>query len=325
MELTMKHLLSRYCTYISLFIILSGCNDQHGTLALGTIERDQITLTATVNEIITSQPIAEGSTIKKGEVVAILQSQQQQTRVAKAQAIQQQAQAYLLRLTNGARPEDIAAAEANVEQYQANFTDKNDDNQRIKQLFAKKVVSTAERDSAQTQRDIAQAELQTAINGLKKIVSGERIEDIKQAQAALVAAITDVTLQQQILQDYTIIATRNGIVESLPYHVGDRVAVNATIAVITTHTIPYARIYVPEPYRVNIKAGNRLIIHADGIEQSYQGTVRWIATTPSFTPYYTLNGSDKARLVYLAKVDFPENGRDLPAGVPVQVEMPHER
>ncbi|WP_308810830.1 hypothetical protein [Photobacterium phosphoreum] len=54
----MKHLLSRYCTYISLFIILSGCNDQHGTLALGTIERDQITLTATVNEIITLQPIA---------------------------------------------------------------------------------------------------------------------------------------------------------------------------------------------------------------------------------------------------------------------------
>jgi HlyD family secretion protein len=101
MELTMKHLLSRYCTYISLFIILSGCNDQHGTLALGTIERDQITLTATANEIITSQPIAEGSIIKKGEVVAILQSQQQQTRVAKAQAIQQQAQAYLLRLTNG--------------------------------------------------------------------------------------------------------------------------------------------------------------------------------------------------------------------------------
>ncbi|PSU23263.1 hypothetical protein CTM84_04230 [Photobacterium kishitanii] len=325
MELIMKCLFPHYYIYISLLLVLSGCNDQRGALALGTIERDQIALTATANEIITSQPMTEGSTIKKGEVVVTLQSQQQQTRVAKAQAVQQQAQAYLLRLTNGARPEDIAAAQAEVEQYQANFTDKNLDNQRIKQLFAKKMVSTAERDRAQTQRDIAQSELQTAINGLKKIVSGERIEDIKQAQAALVAAITDVTLQKQILQDYTIVATRNGIVESLPYHVGDRVMTNTTVAVITTNTTPYARIYVPEPYRVNIKAGSILTIHVDGIQKPYQGTVRWIATVPSFTPYYTLNGSDKARLVYLAKVDFPDSGRELPAGVPVQVEMPHER
>lgn len=321
----MKYVLPRYCIFIALFGVVTGCNDQAATLALGTIERDQIALTATANEIITSQPIAEGSAIKKGQVVATLKSRQQQTRVAKAQAVKQQAQAYLQRLTNGARPEDIAAAQAQVEQYQANFLDKSEDNQRIQRLFAKKVVSTAERDRAQTQRDIAQAELQTAINGLKKIVSGERIEDIKQAQAALMVATNDVTLQQQILQDYTIIATRDGIVESLPYHVGDRVTANATIAIITPFTTPYARIYVPEPYRVNIQAGNTLTIHVDGIKQPFQGTVRWIATMPSFTPYYTLNGSDKARLVYLAKVDFPENGRDLPAGVPVQVEMPHER
>ncbi len=82
------------------------------------------------------------------------------------------------------------------------------------------------------------------------------------------AAITDVTLQKQILQDYTIVATRNGIVESLPYHVGDRVMTNTTVAVITTNTMPYARIYVPEPYRVNIKAGSILTIHVDGIQKA---------------------------------------------------------
>lgn len=321
----MKYLSPNYYIFIPLLVVISGCNDHRRPLALGTIERDQIALTATANEIITAQPIAEGSVIKKGEVVVILQSQQQQTRLVKAQAIQRQAQAYVLRLTNGARLEDIAAAQAKVEQYQANFAEKDDVNQRIKQLFSKKVVSVAERDIALTQRNIAQAELQTATNGLNKLLNGERIEDIKQAQAALVAALAEVTLQQQILQDYTIVATRSGILESLPYHVGDRVTANTTVAIINTHTIPYARIYVPEPYRVDIKAGNTLMIHVDGIDTSYQGTVRWIATTPAFTPYYTLNGSDKSRLVYLANVDFPNNGRELPAGVPVQVEMPHDR
>ena len=320
----MKGLLLSYCIFIPFLLVISGCNDHHDNLALGSIERDQIALTATANEIITTQPVVEGRVVQKGEVVVTLQSQQQQTKLIKAQAQQQQAQAYLQRLTNGSRPEDIAAAQAQVEQYQANFRDKNTDNLRIKRLFLKKMVSTAERDSAQTQRDIAQAELQAATNELDKLLHGERIEDIKQAQAALVVATAEVALQQQILQDYTIVATRNGILERLPYHVGDRVAKNATVAIITTHTVPYARIYVPEPYRVNITAGKKLTIHVDGIKTSYQGTVRWIAIIPSFTPYYTLNGSDKARLVYLAEVDFPDSGRELPAGVPVQVEMPHE-
>ena len=317
----MKGLLPSYCIFIPFLLVISGCNDHRDALALGSTERDQVALTATANEIITTQPVMEGHVVKKGEVVVTLQSQQQQTRLTKAQAQQQQALAYLQRLTNGSRPEDIAAAQAQVEQYQANFKDKNTDNLRIRQLFLKKMVSTAERDSAQTQRDIAQAELQAATNELDKLLHGERI---KQAQAALVMAAAEVELQQQILQDYTIVATRNGILEHLPYHVGDRVAKNATVAIITTETIPYARIYVPEPYRVNITAGKKLTIHVDGIKISYQGIVRWVATIPSFTPYYTLNGSDKARLVYLAEVDFPDSGRELPEGVPVQVEMPHE-
>ncbi|WP_297483180.1 HlyD family efflux transporter periplasmic adaptor subunit [uncultured Photobacterium sp.] len=320
----MKGLLSSYCIFMPFLLVISGCNDHRDALALGSTERDQVALTATANEIITTQPVMEGHVVKKGEVVVTLQSQQQQMILTKAQAQQQQAQAYLQRLTNGFRPEDIAAAQAQVEQGQANFKDKNTDNLRIRQLFLKKMVSTAERDSAQTQRDIAQAELQAATNKLDKLLNGERIEDIKQAQAALMMAAAEVKLQQQILQDYTIVATRNGILEHLPYHVGDRVAKNATVAIITTETIPYARIYVPEPYRVNITAGKKLTIHVDGIKSSYQGIVRWIATIPSFTPYYTLNGSDKARLVYLAEVDFPDSGRELPAGVPVQVEMPHE-
>ena len=320
----MKGLLSSYCIFIPFLLVISGCNDHRDALALGSTERDQVALTATANEIITTQPVMEGHVVKKGEVVVTLQSQQQQTKLIKAQAQQQQAQAYLQRLTNGSRPEDIAAAQAQVEQYQANFRDKNTDNLRIKRLFLKKMVSTAERDSAQTQRDIAHAELQAAINELDKLLHGERIEDIKQAQAALVMAAAEVELQQQILQDYTIVATRNGILEHLPYHVGDRVAKDATVAIITTETVPYARIYVPEPYRVNITAGKKLTIHVDGIKSSYQGIVRWVATIPSFTPYYTLNGSDKARLVYLAEVVFPDSGRELPAGVPVQVEIPHE-
>ena len=52
--------------------------------------------------------------------------------------------------------------------------------------------------------------------------------------------------------------------------------------------------------------------------QSLTGRLRWIATEPAFTPYYALNASDRARLVYMAEFDL-EGGEELPTGVPAQV------
>lgn len=75
---------------------------------------------------------------------------------------------------------------------------------------------------------------------------------------------------------------------------------------------------------MKLKAGDKLTVHVDDMANSYTGTLRWIATEPAFTPYYALNEQDRARLVYLAEVDMPDEAKDLPAGVPAQVEMPHE-
>ncbi|WP_305819420.1 HlyD family secretion protein [Photobacterium leiognathi] len=319
MRLTAKH-----CLSIAAFLLLVGCSKQESPMALGTLERDQVQLTATATEIITSLPIKEGSEVKKGDVLVTLRSSQQQSRLDKSIADQQKAASYLKKLTNGARPEDIAEAQALVVQNQANLEEKNDEYRRFEQLYRKKMVSAADRDRELAQRDIAKAELTVAKNKLEKLLNGERLEDIKQAQAALLAAQKDVELQQQILADYTIKATRNGLLESLPYHVGDRVTANTPVAILLTHSVPYARVYVPEPYRAQLQPGDILTVHVDGVDTVFKGKLRWVATQPSFTPYYALSGDDRARLVYLAEIDLPQSGKTLPAGIPVQVEMPNE-
>jgi HlyD family secretion protein len=63
-------------------------------------------------------------------------------------------------------------------------------------------------------------------------------------------------------------------------------------------------------------------VHVDGAEESFTGRVRWIAQEPAFTPYYALNSSERSRLVYLAEVQLPDTAANLPAGLPVQVELP---
>ena len=94
------------------------------------------------------------------------------------------------------------------------------------------------------------------------------------------------------------------------------------VAVLVTGEVPFARVYVPEPARVNVRVGDSLTVHVDGIDSPFEGRVRWISTDPAFSPYYALNQEDRSRLMYLAEIDLPKAAADLAVGIPVQVDMP---
>lgn len=309
---------------LSIVILLTACDNNRAHQALGILERDRVTLTATANEIVRELPVREGALVKLGDVLVRLDTRQQSAVLARAEAEKMKAGAYLLRLTNGERVEDIAAAQANLERALALLVEARKSYQRMSKLVEQKLASFAEKDKARAQRAAAQADYDSSKEKLTKLTNGERPEDIKQAQAALAAADAEVQLQQQILSDLTVVATRNGVLDSLPYNVGERVPKNGIVATIQTDTVPYARVYVPEPYRVKLQVGDRFIVHVDGIEHSFEGTLRWVSTEPAFTPYFALNEQDRARLVYLAEIDLSDEARALPAGVPAQVEMPDE-
>jgi len=114
------------------------------------------------------------------------------------------------------------------------------------------------------------------------------------------------------------VATRDAYLDSLPWNEGERVTLGATLAVLLAGDKPYARVYVPEPWRARLVVGDSYPVKIDGVTKNYSGRLRWIATDPAFTPYFALNASDRARLVYMAEFDL-EGGADLPTGVPAQV------
>ena len=113
------------------------------------------------------------------------------------------------------------------------------------------------------------------------------------------------------------------MLDSLPWNLGERVTVGSPLAIVLAGSSPYARIYVPERYRVKLSVGDALVVHVDGIDKAIQGRLRWIASEPAFTPYYALNQQERSRLMYLAEVQLPDSESHLPNGIPAQVEM-HE-
>ncbi len=307
---------------VFVFVFLFACDDRPQNIALGTLERDRISHSATINEVVVSLPVTQGSEVTKGTLLVQLDDTIQKAQVSKTEAEVAQAEAYLEKLRNGARVEDVAAAVAEVAGAKASLIESEANYKRAIDLRESKTISEAAQDKTLASRDADRASLQSAQEALRKLTNGTREEDLLQAKAQLDAAIATLASEKKKLADLTILATRDGILDNLPWNLGERVTTGSPLAIVLAGKAPFARVYVPEPYRVRVKVGDELVVHIDGLEEPLTGQLRWIATEPAFTPYYALNQEERARLMYLAEVQLPDSQAHLPNGVPAQVELP---
>jgi len=303
-------------------LIGQSCSEQPANVALGVLAQERVALTATANEIVVDEPVAEGTFVKAGTVLVKLDDKLQAANVAAAEAGRDKAQADLDKLTMGARPEELRIAEARVESARAAFTEANSTLERSKVLLDRGTITSATYDQDVARHDSAQAELASAEQSLAELTSGAREEDLRVAQAQVAAADAQLAGARSKLSDLTIRASRDGVLDSLPWNVGERVSLGSPVAVVLAGATPFARVYVPEPYRVHLKKGDKLMVHVDGIDAPFEGTLSWISNDPAFTPYYALNQKERSRLVYLAEIAMPKGTADLPLGIPVEVDLP---
>jgi HlyD family secretion protein len=312
--------MSEYPVFAMLIaIIVAGGCKQETPQVLGTLEYDRISLPAPSAERIVSVAVHEGDRVKAGATVMTLERTRiaAQTDVAQAQA-QQQRDA-LAELEAGTRIEKIAQARAELARTQAQASDARAYFARLQPLGQRKLVAAVDVDRARAAANSADAQVRAAQAFLSEQEHGVRRERIDQARSAVRAADAQVAAQSVSLDKLQIVAPRDGRIDSLPYKLGDQAPLGAPLAVLLVGDAPYARVYVPEPMRANVKIGDRATVHVDG-QGDIVGHVRTIRSEPSFTPYYALSGKDAARLSYLAEIVL-ENAGDLPAGLPVRVEF----
>ena len=305
-----------------LLVLLTACDNHSQQLALGTLERDRISHTATVNEVIVSLPVSAGSHIKQGDLLVQLDDTEQKAHVAHAQAEVAQAQANLDKLRKGPRIEDIAVAKAIVAGAKAKTIASEANYKRAKNMAKSNLSSQANLDTAIADRDFDLANLHSTQQQLTALLKGTREEDLRSAQAILDATQASLAGEEKKLADLSITASREGILDNLPWNLGERVTQGSPLAIVLAGKAPFARIYVPETSRAKVAINDTLTVHIDGIERPIKGRVRWISNEPAFTPYYGLNQQDRARLMYLAEIQLPDSEANLPNGVPAQVELP---
>ncbi len=307
-------------SWLFLPLFLSACGEP-SPRALGTLEWDRLTLPAPAAERITAIEVREGQAVHSGDVLVRLEASSTQSQLAAATAQQRRSDAALAELKAGPRREEIARARALLAAADAQRVDARAQYQRMALLVKQKLVAQAEVDRTRAAADNAEAQVSAAREALLELQRGTRVEQIAQGEASAQAAVAQTTAQRVLFDKLTLVAPRDGVIDNLPYRLGDQAPIGSSLVVMLAGSAPYARVYVPESLRQNVQVGHTAQVHVEGSKQVWSGTVRMIRSDPTFTPYYALTGQDVSRLSYLAEVQLTAEANQLPAGLPLWVEF----
>jgi HlyD family secretion protein len=304
-------------------LVLSACSNDRPQQVLGTVERDRLELIAESNERIVEQPVREGEHVAAGALLVRQEAGTAQPRIDQARAAQVEAERRLADLEAGARPREIEEARATLAGAEGALRTDASEYERISALVERKLLSASELDRARAQLDESRAARDAARARLELLRQGTRTEQVAEARAAVARAEAAVAEVQTVADRYAVHAPRPGIVEALPYELGERPAAGRPVAVLLADGAPYARVYVPEPLRSRFVAGAQVELTVDGEDRRYRGVVRYVSAEAAFTPYYSLTQKDRSRLAYVAEIELTDaEAARLPTGLPVQVLAP---
>lgn len=311
------------CAFVlpGLLFLLAGCQSKGDDLMVGTLERDRIELTADSNEPIVARHVRDGDIVTRGTVLLEQDPSRIRARHDQAIAARDQAAARLAEMRRGPRAEAIRETRARLDAARAEAANARAEFERVRDVFSRGLASKSERDRTEAAQRSADAGERAVREVLAAQLEGTTLEELEQAEAALAASEAAVR-QAQIEMDRTrIVAPVDGIVDRLLYQVGERPAPATTVAVLLDSSRVFARVYVPEGLRARVRPGAAFEVAVDGVAAPLRGTVRWVSSDASFTPYFALTEHDRSRLSYLAEIDL-ENAANLPSGVPLEVRIP---
>ncbi len=292
-------------------------------LAYGAIDVRQVQLAFNDNDRIARILVQEGDRVKKGQLLAELDTARLRANADKAAADADAARYTLTRLKNGSRPEEIAQARATLAAAQATEANDRVNFNRLEKLAGIDVATRKNRDDAEQALKVATATRESAEQALKLAVEGPRWEDVKAAEAQLRSAEAALALARKQLADARLYAPADGVIEDRILEPGDMASPDRPALTLDLTNPVYARAYLPEPQLGRVVPGMRAYIETDAFPgKKFPAWVGFISTTAEFTPKTVETTDVRTELVYRMHVYACNPEGRLRMGAPVTVVVP---
>ena len=291
----------------------------------GNIDLREVDLAFNDSQRVVSVLVREGDTVRKGQVLAQLDTSRLQPQLAQAQAQAAAQRAVVARLHHGSRPEEIAQARANLMLAQADARQSHDNYQRLEAVFSSssgRAVSRQEVDDAKAQADVSDARVAVNRKALQLSLIGPRKEDVAQAEAMLDSEEAQAALLQQELADAELRAPLDAVVRSRIAEPGDMASPQKTALTLAITDPKWVRAYVSETELGRVQPGMTAAVEVDSFPgRRFQGWVGFISPEAEFTPKTVQTEDLRSSLVYEIRVFVKDPGDVLRLGMPATVYL----
>jgi HlyD family secretion protein len=294
--------------------------------ANGTVEpvSEVRRLAATVIGRLTATMANEGDHVTAGEVIAEIENSDLKARLADSEASLIARQNELLRLRTGARPQEIAAAKAELREADAALTVARSTYDRRVALGAKEIVSKEALEQARADADAAAAHRDLLADRLALVVAPPRVEDAAIAEANVKAAEANVAEIKAEIEKTLVRSPIDGVLLKLYRRTGETVSnlPPTLIAAVGDTSRLRIRADIDEADVAQIAVGQSVEVTADAYPgRSFPGTVAQVGsqlgakTILSDAPQDRIDRKALEVLIDLAP------GIRLPIGLPVDIRV----
>ena len=216
---------------------------------------------AAVGAVITGRvariPVEEGQSVKRGDVLIVLDDEDERASVAQASGAVAQAEARLRQL----REVSLPAAEQALIQAQANLTQARQQHDRARELKAKGFVSQAALDDAQRNLDVAESQLRAA--KLQVATNRPSGSDFALAQTALAQARATLGVAQAKLDQTVILAPVDGTLISRNVEPGNVVQSGKELMALAPEGETQVVVQIDEKNLAQLRIGQHALASAD--------------------------------------------------------------
>lgn len=291
----------------------------------GNVDLREVDLAFNDSERIASVRVQEGDRVRKGEVLARLDTSRIEPQLRQAQAAVAAQRAVLERLRHGSRPQEIAQARANLDLAEAEATEAHANYERVAGLdraSSGRAVSRQDLDSAKAQADVAAARVEVSRKALELAIIGPREEDIAQARAALEGDEARVELIAEQLKDAELRAPLDAVVRSRIAEPGDMASPQKPAFTLAITHPKWVRAYVSESELGLVHPGMPASVEVDSFpDRRFSGWVGFISSVAEFTPKTVQTSELRSSLVYEVRVFVRDPADELRLGMPATVYL----
>jgi len=271
----------------------------------------QVDLFPKVSGYLERIPVHIGDLMKQGQVIAQIDQTDFLNKVKEIEAKVAQAKAQLTEIQTGTRTEELRQAEEAVKQAQSRFDNANLQHERVEALYRREVISKKERDLADMECTVAEAQLASSQQQFKLLREGARQEVRDSSQAKLSEMEAILEQERNHLKDTKIVAPFRGEISRKYVDAGALVSPSTPLVnLVYTETLKIVANVLEKDIPL-LKAGMKAKIRVESYpEKVFEGRVEKINSA-----------LDLSTRTLQAEIYIPNSDRFLKPGMFANVEV----